>query len=134
MASFCIKTAHYPFNEILGFYDDDDDDFDFGGGGGGGMMNQMGNMNAMGGGGGMMNRRGNMRQQQRMGGRMNTMNMMRDRFAQPGSHYTSKTGHSVHMRGLPFQALETDISDVRFQCFYISLILRKPAFRVSDQV
>ena len=84
------------------------------------MMNQMGNMGGMGGGvggGGMMNRRGNMRQQQRMGGRMNTMNMMRDRFAQPGSHYTSKTGHSVHMRGLPFQALESDISDVSFQNF-----------------
>lgn len=76
-------------------------------------MNQMGGMGGMS--GGMMNRRGNMRQQQRMGGRMsgmNSMSMVRDRFAQPGSHYVSKTGHSVHLRGLPFQALESDISDV----------------------
>ena len=85
-----------------GFYDDDDD-FGFGGG----MMNQMG-MGGMS--GGMMNRRGNMRQQ-RMGNRMG-MSDMRDRFAQPGSHYVSKTGHSVHMRGLPFQALDSDITDV----------------------
>ena len=81
------------------------------------MMNQMGGMGGMS--GGMMNRRGNMRQQQRMGGRMSGgmsgMGMVRDRFAQPGSHYVSKTGHSVHLRGLPFQALDSDISDVSFQ-------------------
>ena len=105
----------FTFLLISGFYDDDDD-YGFGGGS---MMNQMGGMGSMS--GGMMNRRGNMRQQQRMGGRMSGggsgsssggMGMMRDRFAQPGSHYVSKTGHSVHLRGLPFQALDSDISDV----------------------
>lgn len=35
----------------------------------------------------------------------------RQRGATPGSHYVSRTGHSVHMRGLPFQALESDIAD-----------------------
>lgn len=38
--------------------------------------------------------------------------MSRQRGATPGSHYVSKTGHSVHMRGLPFQALDTDIAEV----------------------
>lgn len=58
-------------------------------------------------------RMGNMRQQQqrgRMGGMGSGMN--RNRGETPGSHYMSKTGHSVHMRGLPFQALEQDIFDV----------------------
>lgn len=36
----------------------------------------------------------------------------RGRGGAPGSHYMSKTGHSVHMRGLPFQAGEQDIFDV----------------------
>ncbi|XP_076458903.1 heterogeneous nuclear ribonucleoprotein F-like [Babylonia areolata] len=29
----------------------------------------------------------------------------------PGSHYISKTGHSVHMRGMPFLAIEEDVLD-----------------------
>ena len=40
--------------------------------------------------------------------------MSRQRGATPGSHYVSKTGHSVHMRGLPFQALDTDIAEVLY--------------------
>lgn len=61
-----------------------------------------------------MSRRGNMRQQtmsgpSRMGGG-DRMGMMRG--SQPGCHYISKTGHSVHMRGLPFQANDQDVADV----------------------
>jgi hypothetical protein len=70
-----------------GFFEDDYDDFNggFGFGGRGG--------------------RGGMR-----GGRFG---MMEDgRGGPPGSQYISKTGHSVHMRGLPFQAQEQDVFDV----------------------
>lgn len=41
------------------------------------------------------------------------MGMMDRRGIQPGSCYVSRTGHSVHMRGLPFQAVEQDVFDVR---------------------
>lgn len=36
----------------------------------------------------------------------------RPRMGHPGSHYISKTGHSVHMRGMPFLAIEQDVFDV----------------------
>ncbi|XP_076439857.1 heterogeneous nuclear ribonucleoprotein F-like [Babylonia areolata] len=36
---------------------------------------------------------------------------MDDQRRGPGSQYMSKTGHSVHMRGLPFQAQEQDVFD-----------------------
>ena len=67
-----------------------------------------------------MSRRGNMRQQQRMAMRMGNMGM-RNRAGVPGSEYHSKTGHSVHMRGLPFQAQDSDIQDVRHlsNCCYV---------------
>lgn len=42
----------------------------------------------------------------------NSMMEDRGRGGNPGSHYVSKTGHSVHMRGLPFQANEQDVFDV----------------------
>jgi heterogeneous nuclear ribonucleoprotein F/H len=61
-----------------------------------------------------MGRRGNMRQQGMSGqGRMggDRMGMMKG-GSQPGCHYISKTGHSVHMRGLPFQANDQDVADV----------------------
>lgn len=59
-----------------------------------------------------MSRRGNMRQGMpgRMGGDRMGGSMMRS--SQPGCHYISKTGHSVHMRGLPFQANDQDVADV----------------------
>jgi hypothetical protein len=61
----------------------------------------MGFMNQRGGRGGMRPPRG------RMG------MMMDDRpRGPPGSHYVSKTGHSVHMRGMPFLAIEQDVLDV----------------------
>ncbi|KAH9495430.1 Heteroproteinous nuclear ribonucleoprotein H [Bulinus truncatus] len=82
-----------------GLYDDDYDDFPFGGGMGFGMRSRRGG--GGGGGGGMNFMRG---------GRMN-MDLMERRGMQPGSCYISKTGHSVHMRGLPFQALEQDVFD-----------------------
>lgn len=81
---------------ILGLYDDDFDDYGFGGGMGFGMRNRRGGMAMM---------RNN---------RQMNMDFMERRSMQPGSCYISKTGHSVHMRGLPFQALEQDVFDVSF--------------------
>ena len=76
-----------------GFYEDDFDDY-----------MPYGNMSYMNGGGrGMRNPRG---------GRMGMMMDERPR-GPPGSHYMSKTGHSVHMRGMPFLAIEQDVIDVR---------------------
>lgn len=81
---------------VSGYYDDDDfDDYNMG----------YGNMSFMNRGrGGMRPPRGGMR-----GGMM-----MDDRGPRgpPGSHYVSKTGHSVHMRGMPFLAIESDVFDV----------------------
>lgn len=69
-----------------------------------------------------MNRRGsNMRQPRIMGGgagRMPSggggpnMGMGGGGMQSMGGSYVSKTGHSVHMRGLPFQADEQDVADV----------------------
>ncbi|XP_055876218.1 heterogeneous nuclear ribonucleoprotein F-like isoform X2 [Biomphalaria glabrata] len=81
---------------LKGLYDDDFDDFPFAG-------MSFGMRNRRGGGGGMGFMRGG-------GSRMN-MDMMDRRGMQPGACYISKTGHSVHMRGLPFQALEQDVFD-----------------------
>ncbi|CAG5131528.1 unnamed protein product [Candidula unifasciata] len=77
---------------LKGLFEDDYDDFGYGGGMGYGMRSRRG-------GGGGMGPRG-------MG-----MGMMDRRGMQPGSCYVSKTGHSVHMRGLPFQAAEQDVFD-----------------------
>lgn len=119
----------------LGFFEDDFDDFNGGygpgpgfGSGGGGMnrrgpmgmrqQQQRGRMNMMGGEGGMgpgMGGRMGGGGGGGMGGGMGGSGMgggNRQRGATPGSHYVSRTGHSVHMRGLPFQALESDIADV----------------------
>ncbi|KAK3090545.1 hypothetical protein FSP39_012589 [Pinctada imbricata] len=92
---------------LKGFFDDDFDDYGSGYGGGPGF------------GGPRRGMMGNMRQQSRgrMGGGQSMMGggggggggMGRNRGGTPGSHYISKTGHSVHMRGLPFQALDSDI-------------------------
>ncbi|KAL5018011.1 hypothetical protein ScPMuIL_003733 [Solemya velum] len=81
-----------------GFFEDDYDEY---GGGYGGSSFGMG--------GGRMGNMRNQQQRGRMGGMGGGMN--RNRGETPGSHYMSKTGHSVHMRGLPFQALEQDIFD-----------------------
>lgn len=59
---------------------------------------------------GGLNRRGNLRPQTR--GRLQGGSFIRPKGATPGSMYVSKSGHSVHMRGLPFQAIEQDIRDV----------------------
>ncbi|XP_052235434.1 heterogeneous nuclear ribonucleoprotein F-like isoform X2 [Dreissena polymorpha] len=126
---------------LKGFYEDDyEDDMGFAGnmGGGGGGRMGMGNMAGvqeyrqdfsskvqeyrqdfsskagMG-----MNRRGNMRQPRIMGGgagRMPSgggpnMGMGGGGLQAMGGSYVSKTGHSVHMRGLPFQADEQDVAD-----------------------
>ncbi|KAK7113546.1 heterogeneous nuclear ribonucleoprotein F-like [Littorina saxatilis] len=78
---------------VKGFYEDDFDDFNMG-------FNNMSFM-ANRGRGGMRPPRGRMQ-----GG------MMDDRpRGPPGSHYVSKTGHSVHMRGMPFLAIEQDVFD-----------------------
>ncbi|PVD38869.1 hypothetical protein C0Q70_01494 [Pomacea canaliculata] len=74
---------------LKGYFDDDFNDYNGGYGmgfGGRGRGSSRGRMS-----GGMMDDRG--------------------RGGAPGSHYMSKTGHSVHMRGLPFQAGEQDIFD-----------------------
>lgn len=120
----------------IGFFEDDFDDFNggygpgpgFGTGGGGGMnrrgpmgmrqQQQRGRMNMMGGDNQMgPNMGGRMGGGGGMGGGMSGGGMgggNRQRGATPGSHYVSRTGHSVHMRGLPFQALESDIAEVQF--------------------
>ena len=68
------------------------------------------------------NRRGGMGMR---GGRGRMMpNDMRERGQTPGSHYISGTGHSVHMRGLPFQAIEQDIADVRMLGFFGFVFLK----------
>ncbi|XP_052761660.1 heterogeneous nuclear ribonucleoprotein H3-like isoform X2 [Mya arenaria] len=134
---------------LKGFYDYDDDyedDMGFGGVGGGiggGMgggrmgMNNMGGGGGGGGGGGMgmggMNRRGNLRQQQRMVGRSgggDQMSPMGGGAMQGGfgSTYVSKTGHSVHMRGLPFQADNQDVAD-----FFSPLVPVKVEFEYNAQ-
>lgn len=100
-----IITAVKPFtnNErtftvccwYTGFYEDDFEDYNMG----------FQNMNFMGNRG-----RGGMRPPR---GRMQGGMMMDDRpRGPPGSHYISKTGHSVHMRGMPFLAIEQDVFDV----------------------
>eukprot|EP00914_Ancora_sagittata_P023791 GHVO01047048.1.p1 GENE.GHVO01047048.1~~GHVO01047048.1.p1 ORF type:complete len:259 (-),score=26.31 GHVO01047048.1:300-1076(-) len=98
---------------IKGFYDDNYEDF---GGGYGG--NGMGGMGRMGGSQGGM-RRGGAMGGGGMGGRAGMgggggMGRGGGRFGQSGGkggmdNYESSTGHSVHMRGLPFQAAEDDI-------------------------
>jgi len=75
---------------VKGYFEDDYDDFNGGGFGG------------RGGRGGPGMRGG------RFGGMMDDRRGGSD-GGQPGSQYTSKTGHSVHMRGLPFQAMEQDV-------------------------
>lgn len=73
---------------LKGYYDDEYDDYGYGSGGGYGRSRH---------GGPPMRGRGG---------------MGRDRRGmQPGGGYMSETGHSVHMRGLPFQALEQDVFD-----------------------
>ena len=93
---------------VKGFFEDEYDDF--GGGYGSGMgfggrgRRGMGSM----GGGSMRPSRGGGSGGMGLG---SLGAMSRQRGATPGSHYVSKTGHSVHMRGLPFQALDTDIAE-----------------------
>ncbi|XP_013408423.1 heterogeneous nuclear ribonucleoprotein H3 [Lingula anatina] len=98
---------------IKGFFDDDYDDYGNGFGGGGGYGG--GNF-----GGNFRNRRGG-----GMGGGMGGMSGGMNRGSKgfggkggggfgagtPGSNFNSQTGHSVHCRGLPFQATEQDILD-----------------------
>ncbi|PVD38868.1 hypothetical protein C0Q70_01493 [Pomacea canaliculata] len=76
---------------LKGYYDDEFDDYNMGFGGMG-YMGQRGR-------GGMRPPRGRM------------MIDERPRMGHPGSHYISKTGHSVHMRGMPFLAIEQDVFD-----------------------
>lgn len=79
-----------------GYYDDDYEDF--GGGYAGGFGgNRRGKMNSP--------QRGRFQQQQQS-------MMQRPRGLMPGSTHSSVTGHSVHMRGLPFQAIDADIFEV----------------------
>ncbi|KAL8597448.1 hypothetical protein ACOMHN_050946 [Nucella lapillus] len=79
---------------VKGFFDNDYDEYSGGGGGGGGGFGYggqgRGGMRGRGYADGMDDGRGN---------------------SGPGSQYVSKTGHSVHMRGLPFQAQQQDVFD-----------------------
>lgn len=120
-----IITAVKPFtnNErtftvccwYTGFYEDDFEDYNMG----------FQNMNFMGNRG-----RGGMRPPR---GRMQGGMMMDDRpRGPPGSHYISKTGHSVHMRGMPFLAIEQDVFDVSSHlctgicgCNYFDILLKQ---------
>uniref|UniRef100_A0A0B7ASE3 RRM domain-containing protein n=1 Tax=Arion vulgaris TaxID=1028688 RepID=A0A0B7ASE3_9EUPU len=74
---------------LKGFFENEYDDFSFGGGMGFGFRSRRGGMGSARGEREIMDRRG----------------------VQPGSYYISKTGYSVHMRGLPFQAAEQDVFD-----------------------
>ncbi|BFZ17811.1 hypothetical protein BsWGS_20848 [Bradybaena similaris] len=78
---------------MKGYYDDDYDDFGYDNSANFGMRNRRGGL-------------GLMRGSRNMG-----MGMLDRRAAQPGGCYLSRTGHSVHMRGLPFQAVEQDVFD-----------------------
>jgi len=49
------------------------------------------------------------------------------RGGNPGSNHRSSTGHSVHMRGLPFQANERDIAD-----FFKPLIVMDVAIHYNN--
>lgn len=70
-----------------------------------------------------MNRRGNMRQQRMAAaGRMMPERMGMGGIRGSNSHYVSKTGHSVHMRGLPFQADSQDVADVRLVHSFIIIM------------
>lgn len=85
---------------VKGFFEEEFEEFGFGGG------NMRGGFNRRGGGPPMPPpMRGGRGGMGMGGGGMDRRNM------QPGSHYVSKTGHSVHMRGLPFQAMEQDVFD-----------------------
>ncbi|GFO33139.1 heterogeneous nuclear ribonucleoprotein f [Plakobranchus ocellatus] len=87
---------------VKGFFDEEFDDYGFGSGMGFGMRGGRGGRGGGGMGGPPM----------RGGGGRGGMGMGMSRGSmQPGSCYVSKTGHSVHMRGLPFQALEQDVFD-----------------------
>ena len=101
-------------------FDDGYDDYDNGFGGfGRGNMNRrgmgMGSGMGMGGGMGMMNdgmSRGGRYGSRGSGGGSSAANL---------SNYESQTGHSVHMRGLPFVANEQDILDVSMGVIAITL-------------
>ncbi|VDI25667.1 heterogeneous nuclear ribonucleoprotein F/H [Mytilus galloprovincialis] len=90
---------------VKGFFEEDFDDFGSGYGSGMGGFSSRGRRGGMGGMG------GSMRPSRGGGLGLGSLGAMRQRGATPGSHYVSKTGHSVHMRGLPFQALDTDIAE-----------------------
>ncbi|KAL8597449.1 hypothetical protein ACOMHN_050947 [Nucella lapillus] len=82
---------------LKGFYEDEFDDYSMG------FSNLSFMGNPRGGRGGMRPPRG---------GRMQGGMMMEERpRGAPGSQYVSKTGHSVHMRGMPFLAIEQDVFD-----------------------
>ncbi|XP_076439927.1 heterogeneous nuclear ribonucleoprotein F-like [Babylonia areolata] len=79
---------------LKGFYEEEFDDYSMG-------FSNMSFMASRG--------RGGMRPPR---GRMQGGMMMDDRpRGPPGSQYVSKTGHSVHMRGMPFLAIEQDVFD-----------------------
>ena len=46
------------------------------------------------------------------------------RLGETEESYESQTGHSVHMRGLPYSATEDDVAEVPFQTLF-SLYLRR---------
>ena len=98
-SAFCVCVF------CSGFYEEEFDDYNMG----------FSNMSFMGNRG-----RGGMRPPR---GRMQGGMMMDDRpRGPPGSHYISKTGHSVHMRGMPFLAIEQDVFDVSF-CTGLSIMV-----------
>lgn len=115
----CVCVAHIDSYSAYGGYDDYDDGYGDGGymGGGYGAYGSRGGRGAGRGSGmrGMGNGRSAGRGRGGRGGRSG--GMMK-------STYQSTTGHSVHMRGLPFSATESDIVEVTYKAAVILVVIR----------
>jgi len=114
----CLCVAHIDSYSAYGGYDEYDDgygDDSMYGGGGYGAYGSLGGRGAGRGAGmrGMGNGRAGGRGRGGRGGRGGSM---------MSSTYQSTTGHSVHMRGLPYSATESDIIEVHYEADVILLV------------
>lgn len=87
-----------------GYYEDEYDDYGYDLGMAFGFRNRRGDIGPLRGGQGM------------------PLGMMDRHNMHHGDHYVSRTGHSVHMRGLPYQAVEQDVFDVRIAAQFNCII------------